>query len=152
MKPLVCNSWRPATLGRAAPCILAAWVFACCGCGGTGTVAVSGTVTLDGAPLATGEIEFTPTEETGGPAAGAVIEGGRYEVPAVAQGLRIGGVYKVRIISLAGRGNFAKDPNAPGGQREALENIIPARYNENTELQITVSGDSSVHDFALSSN
>jgi hypothetical protein len=128
-------------------------LLACVGCGGSGTVAVRGAVTLDGAPLQNGEIEFSPSSGTSGPTAGAVIENGQYEVPAVEQGLRAGGVYDVRITSLQGRGNFAKDPNAPGGKREALENVIPPRYNETTELQITVSAESgeSVHDFELTS-
>lgn len=145
---------RPARRRFAAALRLLPAVALCCvGCGQSLTQAVSGTVTLDGQPLATGEIEFSPLPGTSGPAAGATIENGRFEVPAVQQGLRTGGAYAVRIVSLAGRGNFAKDPNAPGGQREALENIIPARYNETSELQITVSAEpaENVHEFVLTS-
>jgi hypothetical protein len=124
--PLACPRWTliDAKVVRLSMLCL----VACAGCGGSLTQAVSGTVTLDGAPLATGEIEFAPEPGTKGPAAGATIENGRFDVPAVEQGLRTGGTYAVRITSLAGRGNFAKDPNAPGGRREALENTLQREY------------------------
>jgi hypothetical protein len=50
-------------------CLLAVAVIACCGCGGgqqviEGRTIVSGTVTLDGAPLKGGSITFTSREDS----------------------------------------------------------------------------------------
>src|SRR5215510_3955324 len=43
-------------------------------------VSISGTVKLDGKPLADGDIQFIPTPGTSGPDAGAVITDGKYKV------------------------------------------------------------------------
>jgi hypothetical protein len=60
----------------------------------------------------------------------------------------------VAIISLAGSGKFAASPTDPSGRREVLENIIPERYNEKSELQVTIEDDPTrnVFDFALTRN
>lgn len=123
------------------------------GCGHADTQVVTGSITLDGQPLAHGQIEFTPTGATRGPIAGATIENGRYQVPAVAQGLKTGGVYRVMISSMVGSGRFIRHPEAPGGKMEALKNVVPPRYNDQSELTITISAqpDENVHDFSLTS-
>lgn len=131
------------------------WFVVCIvGCSPTLTQKVSGTVTLDGQPLATGQIEFAPTAGTTGPTAGAEIVDGHYEVPAVSQGLRIGGTYRVAIISFVGSGEWIMHPDEPSGKREALKNIISERYNVKSELQVTISKNArdNVFDFALSSS
>jgi hypothetical protein len=43
---------------------------------------VSGTVTQNGQPVKEGKITFAPAQGTNGPAAGALIENGRYRIPA----------------------------------------------------------------------
>ena len=123
------------------------------GCGKTGTQEISGLVTLDGSPLAEGQVEFSPIQPTKGPTAGAAIQNGQFVVPAVANGLIVGGVYKVSISAMVGSGKFIRNPVAPGGKSEALKESIPARYNESSELQITVSAiaDENKHDFQLKS-
>ena len=45
-------------------------------------VPVSGTVTQDGQPVKAGKITFAPAEGTKGPAAGTLIENGRFRIPA----------------------------------------------------------------------
>lgn len=122
------------------------------GCSQSPTQAVSGTVTFDGAPLATGEIEFAPAAGTTGPTAGATIEGGSYSLPAVAQGVKTNGTYTVRIVSMAPSGEFVFHPAEPSGKREGLKNIIPAKYNESSELTITVAPGDNVHNFDLASD
>jgi hypothetical protein len=145
-----CSSrWKRAT----------AWMFCvpitlcACGCGASDTQVVEGIVTLDGQPLEQGQIEFTPMSGSTGPIAGAAIENGHYKVPAVAQGLQTGGVYRVAITSMVGSGQFIFHPEAPGGKMESLKNIVPDRYNEESELQIEVSARAAenVHDFTLTS-
>src|SRR5262245_29101434 len=63
-------------------CAFVAGLIAGCGSDNPlGRKALSGTVTLDGAPLAKGAIEFHPITE-GGTQSGGLIENGRYSVPA----------------------------------------------------------------------
>ena len=141
-----------AHLARRRTCSLLIVLLSGCG-GGSSTQALSGTVTVDGQPLKMGEIKFTPFQGTTGPIAGAAIENGLFEVPAVAQGLKTGGTYRVEISSMVGSGEWVASPVGLGGKREALKNIVPARYNIETELQITISADpeENTHDFALTS-
>jgi len=116
---------------------------------------VSGTVTLDGAPLAQGTIQFTPT--TGSPTPALVsISGGSYSIPRT-QGL-VAGPYKVSILSSGPPAPLEKFGEMPGKehreQAEAAdkrqrtakagkagassEQAIPARYNTATELTAEV--------------
>src|SRR5262245_59243361 len=66
------------------------------GCGGDplGRHAISGSVKVDGAPLASGNISFQPTE--GQPTSGgAVVSAGKYAVPR--EGGLVAGKYRVSI-------------------------------------------------------
>jgi len=123
------------------------------GCESSSTQRVSGMITLDGTPLETGEITFSSVSEGGGPDAGSIIENGRYQVPAVAQGLRAGDDYIVSIISMAGSGQWLPDPTAPTGKSEGLINVLPTRYNTESELVVTISSTQhkNTFDFELTS-
>jgi hypothetical protein len=94
---------------------------------------VTGTVQLDGQPLATGSLLMTPLKS--GPVAGCDIKEGRFEMP---EELGPGpGEYRVEITAYrpTGRKVFDSDWNA---STETLEPIIPARYNTSSELTATV--------------
>src|SRR5262245_33920581 len=112
---------------------LLAAVLALAGCGGGSKVGeVSGTVTVDGqTPAAGSSISFVP-EGGKAPSAGAVIEGGKYtaRVPV--------GTAKVEIrvprpVTLP-KGEAAGP--GPGGDR--IEESLPARFNDETELTYEV--------------
>jgi hypothetical protein len=110
---------------------------------------VSGSVTLDGAPVADGSIEFTPVEGTKGQIAGAAIKEGRYAVPEH-HGVLIGGTYKVAIVSMRKTGRAVEGfTDGAGRPLPEFENYIPAKYNDETELEITISDDDSPSDFVL---
>jgi hypothetical protein len=95
---------------------------------------VSGTVTLDGQPLANGTIQFSPTTEGGGPTApsggGAKIEDGQFSIPR-ASGL-VAGNYKTSISS-AGKRDRTK-PAVPGKPAGLAKELVPAKYNAKTTL------------------
>ncbi|MSR32420.1 MAG: hypothetical protein EXR99_13050 [Gemmataceae bacterium] len=67
------------------------------GCGGplTTRLPVKGNITFKGQPLAHGNIQFLTTQGAPGPAAGAMVKEGKYEIPQL-QGLDPG-TYKVII-------------------------------------------------------
>ncbi|WP_435009193.1 hypothetical protein P12x_000443 [Tundrisphaera lichenicola] len=112
---------------------------------------VSGSVTLDGKPLASGSITFDPV----GPgnanpvAGGAPISNGSYSLGA-ANGLTPGN-YLVSIIS--GGDDAPSAAEAPGmPPRKAKKDPIPAKYNTKSTLKVEVkAGDSSSKDFELDS-
>ena len=119
------------------------------GCGNDnplGRRAISGTVTLDGEALARGNIEFSPRNPSG-VGSGVVITDGGYTI-AEQHGLPPGD-YDVRIFSPETDSPAPDGPPGPLGP-PAVEERIPARYNAQTELTITVTPDGeTVFDFPL---
>jgi hypothetical protein len=95
---------------------------------GPATGEVTGTVTVDGqTPAAGSSIRFVPADGKS-PTAGATIEGGTYtaKVPV--------GTAKVEIRVPRVKEKFKGD--GPGGDR--IEESLPAKYNEKTELTFEV--------------
>lgn len=123
------------------------------GCGGDGDnlprEAVSGAVTLDGQPLEKGTIQFLPTSPDQAVAAGAVIQGGKYDIPQ-AQGPIPGG-YKV-MISADGGVQDTEVEGMPGGAGVPNKERVPAQYNVQSTLTAEVKpGQSNTFDFPLTS-
>lgn len=118
------------------------------GCGGKGGVGtVSGTVTLDGQPLADGLITFIPADGNS-PTAGGKIAAGSYSVEASR------GSQKVVINATKVTGSrkaYANDPNSPVITTTA--EILPKKYSDalTTELTVEVKGGSNTADFNLTS-
>lgn len=131
--------------------------------------AASGRVTLDGAPLAHGSIQFSPTTDLPTAAMVAINEGS-YSVPR-AQGL-VPGSYKVSIESsgppvplekfgeMPGKAHREQSEAADKAQRAAMLGkkgtprtmSLPARYNTATILTAEVKeGGSNSFDFELTS-
>ncbi len=92
-----------------------------------GRVAVSGTVTLDGAPLESGSIMFAPTQR--GPVlTGTVIKAGRFEM-LTEKGLTPG-EYAVKIN--------APDMSKPTSGHEPPPSLIPPDWSNGTGHKVTV--------------
>jgi len=121
--------------------MLVALQAAITGCGGSGGTIIEGTVTLNGEPLQSGAISLIPISGQG-VAAGTEIAHGAYRIQA--QGL-LPGEYKVMINAFRGTGKKTwdgmGDSNAPASQKryvEEMEQYIPAKYNDSTELKATI--------------
>jgi hypothetical protein len=116
---------------------LAAAGLAAVGCSGSGDdlprEAVSGTVRLDGQPLAHGSIQFAPAANAGGPqvGGGSPIESGQFSI-ARENGL-VPGSYRVSINA----GDSKREEQSKGPIRKGLglaKELIPAKYNSQTTL------------------
>src|SRR5262245_39787782 len=95
-------------------------------------VAVAGSVTLDGTPLAQGMIQFDPRPETKGTTVAGEINGGKYSIEKT-QG-PVPGKHKV---SISGRVPARLKPEEPpGGTPKPTPEPIPAKYNTASTLQI----------------
>lgn len=131
-------------------CLLALIIVAMVGCGG-GRVsprrAVQGDVTLSGAPLDQGTITFYPSTGTAGASGGALIQNGKYQLPAD-KGLEPG-KYRVQISSPKASTATAED-YAAGKMPLSAEDRIPPEYNERSQqvIEVTASGDNRF-DFAV---
>ena len=107
-----------------------------CGGDGLGRHAISGTVTVDGTTVATGNIGFQPMDK-GATSGGATINVGKYTIPRD-KGLTAG-KYRVTINApKPGTGGEAQKNVAPGEPVPAPQELIPPEWNEKSEHTIDV--------------
>ena len=102
-------------------------------------ITISGNVTLDGAPVQDGDILFTPTDAQFGSEA-AKIKDGVYQA-----NLRPG---QSKVQIRASRPVPGK--KGPMGE-QLIEDYIPPKYNDQSNLSIDVSRTQRKHDFQLQS-
>jgi len=117
------------------------------GCGASdplGRRAVSGTVTLDGQPLANGVVSFQPTGE-GATSSGAVITAGKYAI-ARDRGLPQG-KYRVVINAVKpGTGMTLPEGKMPGEEVGTPQvELIPAEWNSKSQNVVEVTGAGVAH-------
>lgn len=115
------------------------------GCGGSGgpaTYTVSGTVTLDGAPVPTGKIAFRDPEGAVASAGGDITDG-QFTIKSQP------GRKQVEITAHRETGEF--DESNPGEKIPLREQYIPARYNSETTLEEEVQAGSNQFTFELTS-
>lgn len=123
------NSGRAASWMNAAACLAGALlVCGAFGCGSDGMVVALGGVMFDGQPLADGAISFYPADKSVAPQGGRIRDG-RFQVRCRP------GKYRVEI--LASRPKEGAKEASPG--MTPLEQYIPARYNDASELEAEVS-------------
>jgi len=127
------------------------WVLVLSGCGGSSDnlprEAVSGSVTVEGQPLAKGTILFNPTSDKLPTTATGGINDGKYSIPR-AEGL-VPGTYKVAISSV-GEAEMKLVHGAPGKLAPPPKNLISKQFNTNTKLTAEViGGETNTFDFEL---
>lgn len=117
-------------------CLAFCW---CCGCGGdsAGRHAISGTVNVNGAPLAKGNISFQPTEKQPF-ASGAVVAAGKFSIPRES-GLTVG---KYRVVVNAAvpgtEGKVVLIDAQPGDPPAPAKEMIPPDWNVASQHTIEV--------------
>jgi hypothetical protein len=101
---------------------------------------------LDGQPVDGGTINFMPVEADGR-VASALITAGRYEIPE--ERGPTPGKYRVEISWNKPLGPLNEDnPDAP----QPSEQVIPPKYNRNSELEHDIASGKNELDFPLTSN
>ena len=105
------------------------------GCSGDGksTGRVHGEITIDGAPLLEGQIQFFAVD--GGIGSDGVISNGKYDI-AARDGMSAG-KYRVELSSEKKTGK--KVPDRDGGVGDMKDEVIealPGKFNKNSKLQI----------------
>jgi hypothetical protein len=112
-------------------------IFFAGGCGGSKypTAPVSGTVTMDGKPLANGSLTYQP--EGGGMAShGRTDESGRYTLKSIRDDFDGAVVAKHRVI-IRTVGKSSTDTSSDRADPTAVD-PIPKKYNDATELTMEV--------------
>jgi hypothetical protein len=133
-------------LARAAwQCGFLVAILVLAGCGGHGGMAeVHGTVTFDDTPLETGAIRFVPvdgkTKTTGG-----VIKNGQYAVQVPVGEMSV----SISAPKIIGKVKLYDTPDSR--ERTVTEELLPAKYNDQTELRLQVEPGGMEKDFVLQS-
>ncbi len=109
-----------------------------CGSDGPERVVVTGEVTYQGKPLEKGQIRFEPAPGNKAPPSGGFILDGRYTIDAKG-GVPLG-PHKVTIEAYRAAAGHAADDSAEQTAETAppRQQYIPAKYNTNSELEITI--------------
>jgi hypothetical protein len=110
----------------------------------SGKATISGTVTLDGQPLKDGTIRFVPVDGQT-PTAEAVITDGQFSVE-VPHGEKQVSISSSKVV---GKRQAYDAPDSP--TVDMVEEVLPPRYNVQTELTITVAEENEPANFALTS-
>jgi hypothetical protein len=98
---------------------------------------VTGQVTFRGTPIAHGTVRFEPEDSKTCQPGGAVIENGRFRIPAEA-GL-FPGSYKVVLSAPEGKANVNLSGSTPvTGDPYYARELLPETYNLATTLTVTV--------------
>jgi hypothetical protein len=105
---------------------------------------VTGAVTLDGKPLPAGEIRFVPADGQSA-TAGATITDGQFEA-AVPPGEKN---VQISAPKVTGKKKMYETPDSP--TIDIVSELLPARYNVQTELKITVGNQTQEENFELKS-
>jgi hypothetical protein len=123
------------------PVLLAIWCGGCSG-GNTGGAAVSGSVTLDGAPIEDGTISFQPDGE-GAPAGGKITKG-QYSVKGVSTGrnrvhVEVPGPKRTAAEARAERGKApatsVQNPTVGAQGNDQTVDIEPGEQKKDIQLQ-----------------
>lgn len=122
---------------------LLAGAFAGCGDSGPAVYPVTGTVTLDGQPLADGRIAFRDTEGQIPSAGGAIVDG-KFSFKSQPGTMRVS-INARRDVP----GEFVSP--APGEKVQVTEEMIPEEYNTRSEVTKEVVADDNEFHFDLAS-
>lgn len=128
------SGWKKIALRRGLlwACLLSGlglFTFAGCGGNGDGLAPVSGTVTLDGVPLADAEVIFRPVN--GRPSFGKTDATGNYQLRYSAE--KMGALLGSHSVTISTAGDQPDDEDAPTGKEK-----VPAEYNSRTTLSAQV--------------
>lgn len=124
--------------------LLAALLLAGCAPSGPEMHTVTGTVTFDGQPVASGDILFRDASGQTRSYAGKIVDG-QYSFQ-TSPGSKIVEIIAMRDVP------GQVDTSNPGEEVPLREQYIPASYNTETTLTVEVSRDSKTADFALTSD
>ncbi len=114
-----------------------------CGGGGADTGDISGAVTYDGKPVEDGSITFVAVDGKA-PTAGGTIKDGKYTATKVPVGATKVSISASKVV---GKKKAYDTPDSP--EIPITEPLVPAKYNQTTELRYDVKAGTQTKDFQL---
>ena len=114
------------------------------GCSRSNLATVTGNVTVDGEPAKVGAISFFAVDGKA-PSAGAPIVDGRFKAQ-VTPGLC---TVQIRVSKIVGKKKVYDTPDSP--VREVWAEVLPPKYNDDSQLQLDVKPGTNLKDYDLKS-
>ena len=115
-----------------------------CGCGPESKMAtVTGSVTIDGTPAESGSISFIPVDGMTS-TTGASITNGKFTSEAPIGESKV----EIRVPKIVGKKKLYDTPESP--VQNVMAEVLPAKYNESTELRFTAQKGKNEKNFELS--
>ncbi len=112
--------------------LLTASILLLTACGdGSNTGEVVGTVSVDGKPAERGSVSFAPLSGEGS-TSGAEIRDGKFSAEVALGKNKV----EIRVPKVVGKQRLYDTPDSP--LQELMEEVLPAKYNDQTELEIDV--------------
>lgn len=108
------------------------------------TAEVSGSVTIDGEPAETGAIGFFSVDGKS-PTTGGAIKAGRYTAQVPFGEMKV----EIRVPKVVGQQKLYDTPDSK--MQPIMEEVLPEKYNDQTELRIDVQPGTNEQDFNLES-
>jgi hypothetical protein len=99
-------------------------------------------VTVDGVPAEVGAIAFLPVDGQSATAGGS-IEQGRYTAQVPPGKMKV----EIRVSKVVGQKKLYDTPDSP--VQPIMEEVLPAKYNDATELEVEVKLGENEHNFDL---
>ena len=106
---------------------------------------VSGTITVDGQLAETGAISFIPLDGRS-TTSGGVIKDGKYTVEASVAKVRV----EIRVPKVVGEKKIYDTPDSP--VQKLMDESLPAKFNDESELTYDIPSGKSTKDFSLSTS
>lgn len=103
---------------------------------------VSGAVTINGEPVEKGSISFISIDGMS-PTAGGIIEDGQYTSQAPLSEAKV----EIRVPKVVGKKKLYDTPDSP--VQEIMEELLPRKYNEDSELRYTAERGENKKDWEL---
>src|SRR4029078_7580832 len=119
-----------------------ALVFLAAGCSKPTTGTLTGTVKVDGQPAKEGAITLIPVDGKGR-TAGGVIKDGQYSATASLGQMKV----EIRVPKIVGEEKLYDIAHSP--MKPKMQESLPKRYNDNTELTVEVTAGEVVKNFDL---
>lgn len=114
------------------------------GCSGGSSGKIQGNVTLDGQPVEVGVIRFSAIDGSGQPVE-ATIATGRFEAAVSSGEKRV----EIRAPKVTGKRKMYDTPDSPSV--DVVVELLPNRYNVDSELTMSVDGSEQTQNFELKS-
>ena len=119
-------------------------VLLAAGCSDPTEGVVSGTVFVDGQPAKTGAVSFIPVDGLSG-TAGAMITDGTYTANVPLGMAKV----QIRVSKVVGHQKLYNTPDSP--VQPIREEVLPPKYNDQTELRLEVKPGRNQQDYHLTS-